>query len=154
MIYLYQLQPPQKSHVQAWAGVWPGMTAASCLQKYLLKTTFGRPAIKVVDRQSNWPAGHHIWSMATKHSRWPQAMAGGMRGCPKSHSLPSKAKTQVFGAKPDTKQSSSEILRQGARAETSGNSKRTQTWMITECSNGDVQVLRTVKNGVSTVAPL
>ncbi|KAF5947261.1 hypothetical protein HYC85_013218 [Camellia sinensis] len=35
-------------------------------------------------------------------------------------------------------------------AETSGNSKRTQTWMITECSNGDVQVLRTVKNGVST----
>ena len=26
--------------------------------------------------------------------------------------------------------------------------------MITECSNGDVQVLRTVKNGVSTVAPL
>ena len=36
----------------------------------------------------------------------------------------------------------------------SGNSKRTQTWMVTECSNGDVQVLRTVKNGVSTVAPL
>ena len=60
----------------------------------------------------------------------------------------------MFGAKPDTKQSSSEILRQGARAESSGNSKRTQTWIITECSNGDVQVLRTVKNGVSTVAPL
>ena len=39
-------------------------------------------------------------------------------------------------------------------AETSGNSKRTQTWIITECSNGDVQVLRTVNNGVSTVAPL
>ncbi|GMP24241.1 hypothetical protein CsSME_00001575 [Camellia sinensis var. sinensis] len=32
-------------------------------------------------------------------------------------------------------------------AETSGNSRRTQTWMITKCSNGDVQVLRTVKNG-------
>ncbi|KAF5962128.1 hypothetical protein HYC85_003337 [Camellia sinensis] len=30
-------------------------------------------------------------------------------------------------------------------AETSGNSKRAQTWMITECSNGDVQVLRTFK---------
>ncbi|KAF5936194.1 hypothetical protein HYC85_027323 [Camellia sinensis] len=28
-------------------------------------------------------------------------------------------------------------------AETSGNSRRTQTWMITECSSGDVQVLRT-----------
>ena len=26
--------------------------------------------------------------------------------------------------------------------------------MIIECSNDDVQVLRTVKNGVSTVAPL
>ncbi|KAF5931264.1 hypothetical protein HYC85_032137 [Camellia sinensis] len=57
---------------------------------------------------------------------------------------------QVFGAKPDTKRSSSGILRQGARAETSGNSKRTQTWKITVCSNGDVQALRTVKNGVST----
>ncbi|CAL5390113.1 unnamed protein product [Camellia sinensis] len=57
---------------------------------------------------------------------------------------------QVFGAKPDTKRSSSEILRQGARAKTPGNSKRTQTWKITVCSNDDVQVLRTVKNGVST----
>ena len=36
-------------------------------------------------------------------------------------------------------------------AENSGNSKRTQTRIITECSNGDVQVLRTVKNGVSTL---
>ncbi|KAF5949267.1 hypothetical protein HYC85_011260 [Camellia sinensis] len=58
---------------------------------------------------------------------------------------------QVFGAKPDTKRSNLGILRQGARAETSGNSKRTQTWIITECPNGDVQVLRTVKNGVSTL---
>ena len=39
-------------------------------------------------------------------------------------------------------------------AEASGNSRRSQTRMITECSNGDGQVLRTVKNGVSTVAPL
>ena len=35
-------------------------------------------------------------------------------------------------------------------AETFGNSKRTRAWMIIECSNDDVQVLRTVKNGVST----
>ena len=35
-------------------------------------------------------------------------------------------------------------------AETSGNSKRTQTGVITKCSNGDVQVLRTIKNGAST----
>ena len=34
--------------------------------------------------------------------------------------------------------------------ETFGNSKRTRAWMIIECSNDDVQVLRTVKNGVST----
>lgn len=39
-------------------------------------------------------------------------------------------------------------------AETSGNSRWTQTRMITECSNGDVQVLRTVKNGVSTAVQL
>ena len=60
-IEIYQSATPQNSYVQAWAGVWPGMTAASCLQRYLLKTTFGWPAIEVVDRQSNWSAGHHIW---------------------------------------------------------------------------------------------
>ncbi|GMP44422.1 hypothetical protein CsSME_00013359 [Camellia sinensis var. sinensis] len=79
-------------------------------------------------------------------------MAGDVWGCLTRHSLPLQGKTQVFGAKPDTKQSSREILRQGAQAETSGNSRRTQTWMITECSNDDVPVLRTVKNGVSTPA--
>ena len=39
-------------------------------------------------------------------------------------------------------------------AKTSENSKQTQIGMITEHSNGDVHVLRTVKNGVSTAAPL
>ena len=38
-------------------------------------------------------------------------------------------------------------------AESFGNSGRTQTRMIIECSNGDVQVLRTVKNGVATAGP-
>ncbi|CAL5419199.1 unnamed protein product [Camellia sinensis] len=38
--------------------------------------------------------------------------------------------------------------------ETSGNSKRTRAWMIIECSDDDVQVLRTVKNGVSTHIPV
>ena len=102
-----------------------------------------RPAIKCADRQTKVP-------MAAKTSRWPLATAGGVWGCLTRHSLPLQGKTRVFGAKPDTKRSSSEILRQGTRAETSGNSKRTHTWMITECSNGDAQVLRTVKNGVST----
>lgn len=36
-------------------------------------------------------------------------------------------------------------------AETSENSRRTQKRVIIECSNDDVQVLRTVKNGVSTI---
>ena len=88
--------------------------------------------------------------MAAKTSRWPLAMAGGGWGWSTSPTLPLQGKTQVFGAKPDTKRLSSEILRWGTRAETSGNSERTQSWIITECSNGDVQVLRTVKNGVST----
>ncbi|GMP93753.1 hypothetical protein CsSME_00043458 [Camellia sinensis var. sinensis] len=39
-------------------------------------------------------------------------------------------------------------------AETFGNSRRTQTWMITKCSSGDVQVLRTVKNEVELCSPL
>ena len=39
-------------------------------------------------------------------------------------------------------------------AETSENSKRTRAWMIIECSNNDVQVLRTVKNGLSTYASI
>ncbi|KAF5941257.1 hypothetical protein HYC85_022424 [Camellia sinensis] len=34
-------------------------------------------------------------------------------------------------------------------AETSENSRRTRTWIIIKCSNDDVQVLRTVKNGVA-----
>ena len=97
---------------------------------------------------------HKIVPVGTPASRWPLATAGGVWGCLTRHSLPFQGKTKVFGAKPNTKRSSSEVLRQGARAENSGNSKQTQTWIITECSSGDVQVLRTVKNGVSTVAPL
>ncbi|GMP72839.1 hypothetical protein CsSME_00030739 [Camellia sinensis var. sinensis] len=86
-----------------------------------------RPATKCADRQQIVP-------MAAKTSRWPLATASDVWGCLTRHSLPLQSKTQAFGVKPGTKQSSSEILRQGARAETSGNSKRTQTWIITECS--------------------
>ncbi|KAF5934091.1 hypothetical protein HYC85_030262 [Camellia sinensis] len=65
------------------------------------------------DRQQKMPTGniHCRWQQNT--SRWPLAMAGDVWGCLTRHSLPLQGKTQVFGAKPDTKQSSSEILRQG-----------------------------------------
>ena len=66
-----------------------------------------RPAIKYADRQTTVP-------MAAKTSRWPLATAGGGWEWSTSPTLPLKGKTQVFGAKPDTKRSSSEILRQGA----------------------------------------
>ena len=73
-----------------------------------------------------------------------------MWGWPTSHSLPFKAKTQVLGAKTIHEAVESGGPEARRAAETSGNSRRTQTWIITECSNGGVQVLRTVKNGVST----
>ena len=60
---------------------------------------------KIDGRSTIYSAGQpNIWPVETKHSRWPQAMAGGVWGWPTSHSLPSKVNTQVFGAKPNTKQ--------------------------------------------------
>ena len=85
----------------------------SASQKCNLTKIDGRPTKDSADRPK-------IWLVATKHSRWPQAMAGDVWGWPTSHSLPLQGKTQVFGAKPDTKQSSPEARRV---AETSGNSR-------------------------------
>ncbi|CAL5420664.1 unnamed protein product [Camellia sinensis] len=59
---------------------------------------------------------------------------------------PQKQNTSVW-CKTKHKTVESRGLEARRMAETSDNSRRTQTWMITECSNGDVQVLRTVKNG-------
>ena len=83
-------------------------------QKYLQKQMHSsQPAKNAIDQKKT--AGRpSIWPVATKHSRWPQAMAGDVWGCLTRHSLPLQGKTQVFGAKPDTKQSSSEILSQAA----------------------------------------
>ena len=77
-------------------------------------------------------------------------MAGEAWGWPTSYFPPSEAKQQVFGAKPNTKIDKSRGLEVRRVSETSENSRRTHTRVIIECSNDDVQVLRTVKNGVST----
>ena len=77
-------------------------------------------------------------------------MAGEVWGWPTSYFPPSEAKTQVLGGKTKHKTGKSRGLEVRRIAETSENSRRTQTWVIIECSNDDVQVLRIVKNGVST----
>ena len=68
----------------------------------------------MVDRPQRVPTDQTYGRWPQNNGRWPQAMAGEVWGWPTSHSLPLKSKTQVFGAKPNTKQSSREILRQGA----------------------------------------
>ena len=64
----------------------------------------------------------------------------------------SEAKQQVFWCKTKHKIVKLRVPKARHVAVASQNSERTLTWMITECSNGDVQVLRTVKNGVSTAS--
>ena len=88
--------------------------------------------------------------MAKRECRCGVGAAGGLQGWLTSLPLPSNAKTHKSWCK--TKHRTSRLRGPEARraAGTSGNSKRTQTWIITERSNGDVQVLRMVKNGVST----
>ncbi|KAF5943395.1 hypothetical protein HYC85_017472 [Camellia sinensis] len=58
---------------------------------------------------------------ANKSADGRKRPAGGVWGCLTRHSLPLQGKTQVFGAKPDTKRSSSEILRQGALSQLIGH---------------------------------
>ena len=70
--------------------------------------------IKMADRPNRVPTGQIYGRWQQNTGWWPLAMAGDVWGCLTSHSLPLKSKTQVFGAKPNTKQSSREILRQGA----------------------------------------
>ena len=67
----------------------------------------GQPTKNIADRPT-------LLAGSKKQGQWPQAMAGEMWGWPTSHSLLLKSKTQVFGAKPNTKQASQEVLRQGA----------------------------------------
>ncbi|KAF5931579.1 hypothetical protein HYC85_027750 [Camellia sinensis] len=88
--------------------------------------------------------------------RWQQNTAGGLKPWPvecgdvsQAIPCPPKQNTSVW-CKTRHKTVESRDPEAGRVAETSGNSGRTRTRMITECSNSDVQVLRTVKNGVST----
>ena len=73
----------------------------------------GRLTKTMVGRQKTIPTGQYLWPVARKQGRWPQAMAGEVWGWPTSYFPPSEAKQQVFGAKPNTKQTSREVLRQG-----------------------------------------
>ncbi|GMP24304.1 hypothetical protein CsSME_00001615 [Camellia sinensis var. sinensis] len=69
------------------------------------------------------PIGQHSWPMGRKGGRWLQASAGKSRGLEARHAI-----------------------------ETSENSRRTQTWMIVECSNDDAQVLRMNTQGTQDEA--
>jgi len=82
--------------------------------------------------------------VASSHGRWSVGMAN------KPFPAPQRQNTSVW-CKTKHKIVESRDPEAGRVAETSGNSRQTQTWMITKYSNNDVQVLRTIKNGVSTV---
>ena len=140
-----------------------GSKSKTAVLKYLQKQMHSsRPAKNAIlaklsaDRQQRMPTGNKMCRPATKcadgnknqpvassHCRWCVGMPH------KAFPAPPRQNTSVWCK---TRHKTVESRDPEARrvAETSGNSRRTQTWMITECSNGDVQVLRTVKNGVST----
>ena len=69
----------------------------------------------MADRQQRVPTGNIYCRWHKITGRWPQAVAGDVSGWPTRHPLSLTGNAQVFGAKPDTKPSSREILRQGAR---------------------------------------
>ena len=123
-------------------------------QKYLQKQVERSRPRNMDDRPKRVPISQHLWPMARKQGRWHKALADGLRGWPTSHPFPSEAKPQVLGPQPSTKTNKLRDPKARRATETFGNSKRTRAWMIIECSNDDVQVLKTVKNGVSIVAPL
>ncbi|CAL5382476.1 unnamed protein product [Camellia sinensis] len=103
------------------------------------------PAKNSADRQHIMPTGNTVCRPANKIADGRKRPAGGLQPLPVVYGgvsqgipCPSKAKQKCSV--------------QNRTPHGQVRSKRTQSWMITECSNGDVQVLRTVKNGVSTVA--
>ncbi|GMP96864.1 hypothetical protein CsSME_00045324 [Camellia sinensis var. sinensis] len=111
----------------------------------------GRPTTQNADTPQISADRPNIWSVGKRKGRWLYATAGGFQGWLTSLFPPSEAQNTSPWCK--TKHRIGKLRDSEARcaAEASENSKRTQTWMITERSNGDVQVLRTVKNGVSIV---
>ena len=59
------------------------------------------PAKKGGHRPTKWSVDHTKCRLAITNGRWQEDTAGEKWGWPTSHSLPSKAKTQVFGTKPN-----------------------------------------------------
>ena len=117
----------------------------SASQKCYLTKKDGRSTTKSAGRPNISPMATNQWSVASSHGRW------GVRMANKPFPVLQSKNTSVWcKTKHKTVKSRDPEARRVAK--TSGNSRRTQTWMITECSNGDVQVLRAVKNGVSTMS--
>ena len=108
-----------------------------------------------ISAKSRWKGlDSKIWLIDQKecrstntYGRWHKALADGLRGWPTSY--PQNRNTSPWST---TKHKIDKLRDPKARrvAETFGNSKWTRAWMIIECSNDDVQVLRTVKKWVST----
>ncbi|CAL5378517.1 unnamed protein product [Camellia sinensis] len=113
--------------------------------------------------QNKWPTGNKecrpaiyiadgIKSLAGGLKPWPVMCGDASQGIPcpsKAFPAPPRQNTSVWcKTRHNTVESRGPEARRAT--ETSGNSRQTQTRVITKCSNGDIQVLRTVKNGVST----
>ena len=91
-------------------GVQSGCQLARLAQKYLSKADAQWLASqkRQIDQINGRPTKQSVTAQTfgrwqQKNGRWPQAMDGEMWGWPTSHSLLLKSKTQVFGAKPNTK---------------------------------------------------
>ncbi|CAL5335944.1 unnamed protein product [Camellia sinensis] len=104
---------------------------AQLANKYLKKETNGRWPPLVADRNNPWLTCHKAGRQVTLLSR---------QEATSSWSKNNMHNTERFrGSK--TRRSTEDF----------GHSKQTQTRTIVECTNNDVQVLKTVKNGVSRV---
>ena len=116
----------------------------SASQKWQNGKILGRPTKKSADRPNIWPKATKQWLVASIHGRWCVGVAHKPLAAPQKINISVCCKTKH-------KTVESRDLETRRVAETSRNSRWTQTRMITECSISDVQVLRTVKNRVSTV---
>ena len=127
-------------------------------------------------QENNWKSrwkglGQEIWPIDQKECRTtkksanrPTLMVDGKKTRPMAQGLGrwvvgmankphSSLRSKITSPWSTTKHKTNKLRDLKARrtTETFRNSIRTRAWMIIECSNDDVQVLRTVKNGVSTI---
>ena len=119
----------------------------SANQKCQIDQIHGRLTTKSAGRPSPMAGGNKTVAGGLKP--WPVRCGDGQQAIP----CPHKQNTSVWSTTKH-KTNKSRGLEARRATEISENLRRTRIWMITECSKGDVQVLRTVKNGVSTVTPL